>query len=180
MIVVALLRGINVGKAKRVAMADLRKVAASLGHTEVKTLLNSGNMVFRAKAGTPAKIGAALEQAIEKKLGVKSRVTALSADELETIARANVLVKKATNPSLLLVAFLQGSPDLLEDIAKAKWGTEAIALGPRAAYLWCPYGQIDSPVAKAVWKALGDGVTARNWATIEKLLRCASEIAFMV
>jgi len=114
-------------------MADLRKVAESLGHTEVKTLLNSGNMVFRAKAGTPAKIGATLEQAIEKKLGVKSRVTALSADELETIARANVLVKQATNPSLLLVAFLQGSPDLLEDIAKAKWGTEAIALGPRAA-----------------------------------------------
>ena len=169
MIVVALLRGINVGKAKRVAMADLRAVAEGLGHTEVRTLLNSGNMVFRARAGTPAKIGAALEKAILEKLKVQSRVTALSADELEDIARANPLLKKATNHSLLLVAVLQGSGKELEGIAKAKWGTEAIAVGPRAAYLWCPNGQIDSPVAKAVWKALKDGVTARNWATIEKL-----------
>ena len=169
MIVVALLRGINVGKAKRVAMADLKKVAESLGHEDVRTLLNSGNLVFRARSGTPAKIGAALEKAIETKLGVKSRVTALSADELEQVARANPLVRKATNPSLLLVAFLQGEGGELAAIAKSRWGTEAIALGPRAAYLWCPDGQVDSPVAKAVWKALGDGVTARNWATIEKL-----------
>ena len=169
MIIVALLRGINVGKAKRVAMADLKKVAESLGHTEVKTLLNSGNMVFRARGTSAKTIGVALEQAIEKKLGVKSRVTALSADELEDIARANPLVKKATNHSLLVVAVFQGKGAELADIAKAKWGTEAIAVGPRAAYLWCPNGQIDSPLAKAVWKTLGDGVTARNWATIEKL-----------
>ena len=169
MIVVALLRGINVGKAKRVAMADLKKVAESLGHTEVRTLLNSGNMVFRAKGTGANAIGAALEKAIEAKLGVKSRVTALTSGELEAIARANPLVKKSTNPSLLLVAFLQGDGGELAAIAKAKWGSEAIALGPRAAYLWCPHGQVDSPVAKAVWKALGDGVTARNWATIEKL-----------
>lgn len=174
MIVVALLRGINVGKAKRVAMADLKKVAESLGHTEVKTLLNSGNMVFRAKGTSAKAIGATLEKAIFEKLKVQSRVTALSADELETIARANSLVKTATNPSLLLVAFLQGDGKELAGIAQAKWGTEAIALGPRAAYLWCPNGQIESPVAKAVWKALGDGVTARNWATIEKLRALAS------
>ena len=177
MIVVALLRGINVGKAKRVAMADLRRVAESLGHTEVKTLLNSGNLVFRAKGTSPKAIGAALEKAILDQLGVGSRVTALSADELEEIARANPLVKKATNPSLLLVAVLQGTGRELGDIAQAKWGAEAFALGPRAAYLWCPNGQIESPLAKAVWKALGDGVTTRNWATIEKLRALCSNPA---
>jgi uncharacterized protein (DUF1697 family) len=177
MIVVALLRGINVGKAKRVAMADLRKVAEALGHTEVKTLLNSGNMVFRAKGTNAKAIGLALEKAIFEKLNVRSRVTALSADELEKVARANPLLRKATNPSLLLVAFLQGEGKELAEVAKAKWGTEAIALGPRAAYLWCPNGQVDSPVAKAAWKALGDGVTARNWATIEKLRALCSNPA---
>jgi len=170
-ICVALLRGINVGKAKRVAMADLKKVAESLGHTDVRTLLNSGNMVFTAKAGKPESIGRALERAIEAKLGVASRVTLLTAEELEAIARANPLVKQATDPTRLLVTFLADAAlgARLSEVGKAKWKPEAFALGERAAYIWCPPGQLESPLAKAVFKALGDGATSRNWATIEKL-----------
>jgi uncharacterized protein (DUF1697 family) len=173
---VALLRGINVGTAKRVAMADLRKVAESLGHTNVRTLLNSGNLVFTAKSGKPPAIGRALEQAIASELGVTSRVTVLTAAELEAIARANPLVKQATDPTRLLVTILADASlgARLGDIGKAKWKPEAFALGERAAYLWCPPGQLDSPLAKAVFKALGDGATSRNWATIEKLRALAS------
>jgi uncharacterized protein (DUF1697 family) len=173
---VALLRGINVGTAKRVAMADLRKVAESLGHTNVRTLLNSGNLVFESKAGKTQAIGRALEKAIEAKLGVASRVTVLTAGELEAIARANPLVKQATDPSRLLVTVLADSTmcGRLGDIGRAKWKPEAFALGERAAYLWCPPGQLESKLAKAVFKALGDGATSRNWATIEKLRALAS------
>ena len=173
---VALLRGINVGKAKRVAMADLKAVAESLGHGNVKTLLNSGNLVFESKSGKPLAIGRALERAIEAKLGVTSRVTVLTAAELEAIARANPLVKQATDPSRLLVTVLADATlcARLGDIGKGKWKPEAFALGERAAYLWCPPGQLDSPLAKAVFKALGDGATSRNWATIEKLRALAS------
>jgi uncharacterized protein (DUF1697 family) len=173
---VALLRGINVGKAKRVAMADLKAVAESLGHRQVRTLLNSGNLVFDAKAGTPSAIGRALEKAIATKLGVQSRVTVLTLRELEAIARANPLVAQAGNHSLLIVTVLtdKASGALLGEIGNARWKPEAFALGERAAYLWCPGGQIDSPLAKAVFKALGDGATSRNWATIEKLRALAS------
>ena len=176
---VALLRGINVGKAKRVAMADLKEVAESLGHKEVRTVLNSGNLVFAAKAGTTAAIGRALERAIEAKLGVTSRVTVLTASELEAIARANPLLAQATDPARLLVTVLAESAlgARLGDVGKASWKPEAFALGARAAYLWCPEGQIDSPLAKAVFKALGDGATSRNWATIEKLRALASNPA---
>jgi len=173
---VALLRGINVGKAKRVAMVDLKAVAASLGHGNVRTLLNSGNLVFTSKSGKPQAIGRALEQAIESKLGVASRVTVLTAAELEAIAHANPLLEQATDPTRLLVTILAdpASGARLTDVGKAKWKPEAFALGERAAYLWCPPGQLDSPLAKAVFKALGDGCTSRNWATIEKLRALAS------
>jgi len=168
---VALLRGINVGKAKRVAMAELKAVAESLGHVNVRTLLNSGNLVFTAKAGKPESIGRALERAIEAKLGVASRVTVLTAEDLEAIARANPLVTQATDPTRLLVTVLADSSfgARLGDVGKGKWKPEAFALGERAAYIWCPPGQLESPLAKAVFKALGDGATSRNWATIEKL-----------
>jgi uncharacterized protein (DUF1697 family) len=173
---VALLRGINVGKAKRVAMADLRRVAESLGHAEARTLLNSGNLVFVARKGAPPAIGRALEAAITEQLGVSSRVTLLTAADLDVIARENTLAKKATDPTRLLVAVLADPRDRgkLADVAAARWAPEAIALGSRAAYLWCPPGLLDSPLAKAAWKALGDGVTSRNWATFEKLRQLAS------
>jgi uncharacterized protein (DUF1697 family) len=118
----------------------------------------------------------ALERATFAKLGVSSRVTVLTAKELEAIARANPLIKQATNPSLLIVTVLTdaASGALLADVGRGRWKPEAFALGERAAYLWCPGGQIDSPLAKAVFKALGDGATSRNWATIEKLRALAS------
>jgi hypothetical protein len=116
---VALLRGINVGKAKRVAMADLKAVAEALGHVNVRTLLNSGNLVFESKTGKPPAIGRALEQAIESKLGVASRVTVLTAAELEAIARANPLLEQAVDPTRLLVT-------ILADPASVRaWGTSA-------------------------------------------------------
>lgn len=168
---VALLRGINVGKAKRVAMADLKALVAALGYRHVRTLLNSGNVVFavpRAVTGDPA---ARIEQAIARKLGFTSRVTVLDAAELAAVVRENPLGKVASNPSLLLVTVITEPKDRakLAPLAKQDWGAEALAVGRRVAWLWCPGGQIDSPLAKAVFKVLGDGATTRNWATILKL-----------
>ena len=176
---VALLRGINVGTAKRVAMADLRAVCEGLGHSEVRTLLNSGNVVFRTKAGTPSTVGSALEKAIVKELGVASKVTVLTSDELEAIAHANPFKKHENDASRLVVAVL-AEPALkarLKEIAARAWDPEAFGVAGRAAYLWCPNGQAESPLAKAVWKVLGDGTTARNWATLVKLRALASNPA---
>ena len=166
----ALLRGINVGTAKRVAMEDLRSVMTGLGFADVRTLLNSGNVVFSAngRSGDPSRrIGAE----IEKKLGVKSRVTVLTAAELDVAVRGNSLLKVATHPSRLLVGVLASRDDRarLEPLARQKWRAERLALGERVCYLWCPDGVSKSRVLVEVEKVLGDGITSRNWGTIQKL-----------
>src|SRR6188508_1830626 len=129
---VALLRGINVGTAKRVAMEDLRALMGGLGYGDVRTLLNSGNVVFSAngRSGDPSRrIGAE----IEKKLGVKSRVTVLTAAELDVAVRGNSLLKVATHPSRLLIGALASRDDRsrLEPLTRKRWGLERLALGER-------------------------------------------------
>lgn len=79
---VALLRGINVGRAKRIAMADLRALMAELGFDDVRTLLNSGNIVFTDPKGKPAQASGRIERAIADQLGVSTQVLVITADEL--------------------------------------------------------------------------------------------------
>jgi uncharacterized protein (DUF1697 family) len=169
---VALLRGINVGRAKRVAMAELRALVEDLGYGDVRTLLNSGNVVFTTPGKAPGGAAARIEQALAGRLGVSSRVTVLSAAELAAAVAGNPLLAVADHPSRLFVAFLADPADRrrLEPLVKQDWTPEALALGPRVAYLWCPAGQIESPLAEQVNRALGDAVTTRNWATVTKLL----------
>lgn len=168
----ALLRGINVGKAKRIAMADLRAVVAGLGHRDVRTLLNSGNVVFSAsgRQGPPA-LAAGLERAIESRLKVSSRVVVLTAGELTGVVDDNPLVEVATNPSRLFVAVLMDPSDrrLLQPLGTTDWSPDQFAIGARAAYLWCPAGIAESRLNEAVGRALGERVTVRNWATTSKL-----------
>lgn len=167
---VALLRGINVGRAKRIAMADLRALVEKLGYGEVRTLLNSGNVVFAG--GTSRRDPAArIEEAIAEQLGVTSRVTVLTAAEIAVAVAENPLLGIASNPSRLFVAVLRGATERarVAPLAKRDWSPERFAVGTRVAYLWCPDGPIDSPLAKAVYAALGDAVTMRNWATTLKL-----------
>ena len=86
---VALIRGINVGKAKRIAMADLRSMMERLGVTDCRTLLNSGNVVFNAGGDSPSSMAARIEQAIAKESGFDAPVTVLSATEFSTVIEEN-------------------------------------------------------------------------------------------
>ena len=168
---IALLRGINVGRAKRVAMPDLRALLEGLGFQNVRTLLNSGNVVFGVPGRAKKHLAPTIEAAIEKELGVSTRVMVISDAELETIIAENPLLDVAKDPSRLLVGVLSSASDRtrLKPLLERKWGAESLAVGPRVAYMWCPKGIIDSELGKAVSKALGDSVTSRNWATILKL-----------
>lgn len=169
---VALLRGVNVGPNKRVAMADLRALVEGLGCTAVRTLQNSGNVVFSASQSGAKGIAARMEKAMETRLGVSARVIIVSSRELAEAVAAHPLREIAVNPSRLLLGFLAEPADRakLADIVQRNWGDERIALaGVRAVFLWMPDGVIASKLNQAVSKALGDGVTARTWATILKL-----------
>ncbi|HYP31218.1 MAG TPA: DUF1697 domain-containing protein, partial [Burkholderiaceae bacterium] len=111
---IALLRGINVGKAKRVPMADLRALMASLGHANVRTLLNSGNAVFDAKAGTPAGHAKKLRAAILAQLGVDCEVIVKTADELAAAIAEHPLRRHADDDARMLVMFVQDAAALAE------------------------------------------------------------------
>ena len=169
---VALLRGINVGRARRVAMADLRATLDSLGHTHVRTLLNSGNAVFTGERAATDAMAAAIEAALLRRIGVRAPVTVLADATFHAIADADPLLDVATDPSRHLVAFLREpgtARDALAAVARDDWAPDALALGPGAAYLWCPRGISESALAKAVDRALGERVTMRNRATVTKL-----------
>lgn len=175
---IALLRGINVGKAKRVPMAELRTLLTELGYTDVTTLLNSGNVVFRASKGTPAKHAANIAAAISTKLKVEVPVIVKSAKELAAAIAENRLAGKATNHSHLLVIFAQDTKALsgLGAVKSLVVAPEQFAVGKHAAYLHCATGILESKAGEALLGKSGKAVTTRNWATILKLQTLANEL----
>jgi uncharacterized protein (DUF1697 family) len=168
---VALFRGINVGTAKRIAMADLRALLESLGYTDVRTLLNSGNAVFEAPGETGEKHAYRIRDAVAKELGVDSLVIVKSAREIAAVVAGNKLAATATDPSRLLVALTSHAGALkdIETLGRTGWGEDEVLVGKYAAYAWCPNGILKSKAAAALLKGLAESGTTRNWSTIEKL-----------
>jgi uncharacterized protein (DUF1697 family) len=169
---VALFRGINVGKAKRIAMADLRRLLGTLGYTEIATLLNSGNAVFTARKAENAKLAARIRAAVRETLGVDAHVVVKSGDEVAAIVQGNRLADVATDPSRLLVVMTDDDDSLatVKPLAKQLWGEERIHVGAHAAYLWCANGILESAAAAALLGKLGNAQTTRNGATLGKIL----------
>jgi len=189
---VALLRGINVGTAKRVAMADLRRVAADLGFERPETLLNSGNLVFGASSRLGADDAAGLRAAIARATGVDADLVLLDAVRFTRLAVANPLRRdggdghdahdgedsggeghdgrEGREPALLSVAFAE-VPGALDGVAPpaVDLGDEDLVVAPDAVYQWLPAGVLASRVPAAWWRGLPTPVTARNDATVRKL-----------
>ena len=174
---VALLRGVNVGKAKRVAMADLRALLASLGYTSVATLLNSGNAVFHASKGAAAKHATDIAAAISAQLKVEVPVIVKSAKELSAILVENPIKEEASERSRFLVAFVQDSKALhgLAAVESLIVPPEQFAVGKNAAYLLCAKGILESKAAEALLGKAGRSATTRNLATVLKLEALANE-----
>lgn len=173
---IALLRGINVGRAKRIAMADLRRVVAGLGHGNVRTVLNSGNVLFEAEPdASPNRLAPRIQSAIAAELGVFARVMVLAADDLAAIVHDNPILE-IDDPSRFLVAFVADPADLvkLEPLTREVWAPDRLVIGSRAAYLWCAGGILESRMLPAFTKVAGDAVTTRNWATVLKLQAAAA------
>jgi uncharacterized protein (DUF1697 family) len=168
---VALLRGINVGRAKRVAMADLRALVEGLGYSDVRTLLNSGNVVFTSTRAASGDAASRIEKALAKRLGIASRVTVLTAAEVDAVITENPLLQVARDPTRLLITVLSNPADRrrVETLTGQSWTPEVLAVGKRVAYLWCPEGLLESRLPQALDKLLGEAITTRNWSTMTKL-----------
>lgn len=176
---VALFRGINVGKAKRIAMPELRRLAEELGYAAPQTLLNSGNLVFElpdedtAGGRTEESAAAAvrIQSAVAERFGVVSHVTVITAAQLNAVVRGNPLLRVATDYARLLVGVPADSESRarLEELSGDHWKPEILAAVGPAAYLWLPEGVRDSRLVRELNRVLGDAITMRNWKTVLRL-----------
>ncbi len=172
---IALLRGINLGSRNRIRMEDLRELVEGLGNREVRTHLQSGNVVLNA--GTPpAETAVKIEEAISRELGIDVRALVRSRAQLGKVVASNPLEELASDPKRLLVTFLSGKPSkkVLDELDDADFDPEAFVLRGREVYSWHPGGLKRSKLGRVlVDKRLGVTATARNWSTVTKLLEIA-------
>jgi uncharacterized protein (DUF1697 family) len=174
---VALLRGINLGPHNRIAMADLRDGLAGAGFHDVRTYVQSGNVVL-ASAAAPDQLERDLERLIIDRWRLEVPVIVRTRDELHGVVERNPLGDVATNPKRYQVTFLAAElePQRLLELRELATDSERVVAGGREVYAWHPDGVARSKLStKLAGSALGVKATARNWTTVETLLAMASE-----
>jgi uncharacterized protein (DUF1697 family) len=157
-------------------MADLRGLVEALGHRDVETYLQSGNVVFSARSGTPAAIGAAMERRIAKDLGLDVIVLVRTKTELAKIAADNPLAKRRVDIAHLYVTFLGERPAaaMVSALDPKRFLPDTFAVARREVYLCCPNGYGRTKLNNAFFeRALATDATTRNWKTINALLGMA-------
>jgi uncharacterized protein (DUF1697 family) len=171
--VVALLRAVNVGGTGKIVMSELCDVLGDLGFTGVKSLLQSGNVVFRCTGPANAALEAKLEAAVAEQLGVKTTFFVRSASEWDAIVAKNPYPREAeADPARLVLMTLKSAPSAkdVDALRAAITGRETIAAIGKQAYFIYPDGQGTSKLTNAVIeRKLGSSGTARNWNTVLKL-----------
>jgi uncharacterized protein (DUF1697 family) len=175
---IALLRGINVGGARTVPMKDLVTALADAGFNDVRTYIQSGNVVFQALRGTPRSIGTQIARVIEERFGFDVPVMTLSEAEVSAAIRANPFTQAISDPRTLHLCFLAETPSSadLASLTKLKSPNESFALKGKVFYLHTPDGAGNSKLAARVERALGVDTTCRNWRTVNQLLEmCAQQ-----
>jgi uncharacterized protein (DUF1697 family) len=172
---ILLLRGINLGPNRRVAMPRLREVLTNAGMEDVRTYVQSGNVVVSSKAA-PDRLARATERAIANEFGFEVDVVARTREELAEVVKRNPLADVATNPKRYQVSFLAAElgPETLEKVSSLAVDPERLVAIGRELYAWHPEGVARSKLwAGLAGKGLGVTATARNWTTVTTLLEMA-------
>ena len=171
---VALLRAINLGSRNRVSMPELRELLTGLGYGDVRTLLQSGNVVLTSRR-SPRRLERELQEQIAAGLGVDAPVIVRTRDELAEVIERDPFGAEAGDPKLYQVTFLAEEPDpeVAASVTEADVAPERIALIGRELYTWHPNGIQRSKAERLrASKRLPPG-TARNWRTVTALLELA-------
>ncbi|MCX5424525.1 DUF1697 domain-containing protein [Streptomyces sp. NBC_00078] len=176
----ALLRGINVGGRKRLPMADLRQLMEGLGHSGVRTHLQSGQAVFATGHGDEESLAAELAQAIEKHFGFSVDVIVRDHAYLKAVAEACPFPADRLEPKQLHVTYFSAPVDAqrFAEIDREAYLPEEFRLGDRELYLYAPDGLGRSKLAEYLAKPrINKGViaTTRNWNTVVKLVELTRE-----
>jgi uncharacterized protein (DUF1697 family) len=166
---VALLRGINVGGKNKLPMKDLAALFAAAGCTDVKTLIQSGNVVFRAGAKVAKNVPAVVQAAIAKRFGLTVPVLTRSAEELAAVVTGNPFLAAGADPGLLHVAFMSTAPsaDAVAALDPRRSPPDELAVRGREIYLMMPNGMGKTKITNA-WldTRLRTVTTVRNWRTV--------------
>ena len=172
-----LLRGINLGSRNRIAMPALREAFAEAGFGDVKTYLQSGNVVLTSRK-SPEKVAREVERLIADRFGLEIDVVVRTRDEVAKVVRHNPLGKVAKDPKRYQVSFLAADPDpkVVDELAALAVGGERLVADGRELYAWHPAGVARSKLwAGLAGRGLGVTATARNWTTVTNLLMLADE-----
>ena len=176
---VSMLRGVNVGANSRVKMPALQQLYESLGLSDVQTLLQSGNVVFRSGIDDPRQLARRIVQEIERRLGLQIEVIMRTLAEIESIVDRSPILSPRADLSKLLVMFLSGVPDAESQKRLHKWhqGREMLEIRGPEIYLYYPDGVGRSKLSGAVIEnQLNVSGTARNWNTLLKLVAAGKAI----
>jgi uncharacterized protein (DUF1697 family) len=168
---VALLRGINVSGRRKIAMSDLRTMFGALGHVDVRTYIQSGNVVFTAKPGPPARVRSAIEQRIAHDHGFDVAVLLRTRAELATTLKRNPFGAEA------YVTFLDEAPPRarIAAIDPAAYAPDEFAVHGREVFVRCPNGYGRTKINNAFFeRKLATAATTRNWKTVTTLYEWAA------
>jgi uncharacterized protein (DUF1697 family) len=173
---VLLLRAVNLGPTNKVPMAQLRRTLADGGHADVRTYLQSGNVVLRSPLAA-AKVAERVAAELADAFGLRTDVIVRSAQEFAAVTGSNPFLRRASDPARQLhVCFLADRPKPAEvaELERLPSGSEAVAVQGREVYLWCPDGIGRSPLFTRLGRTVRTPGTTRNWRTVLNLAELSS------
>ncbi len=173
---IAILRGVNVGGHNRIKMPALVKLFEDLGHTDVVTYIQSGNVVFKSASRSAKALARAIEERIARDLGCDVAVLLRTKNELADVVQSNPFLREQAEPKQLHVTFMAEAPSaaLVRAAEAFDAGTDQLLVRGREAFLYCPGGYGNSKLnGTFVEKRLQTVSTTRNWNTVNKLLELA-------
>jgi uncharacterized protein (DUF1697 family) len=174
---IALLRGINLGPSRRVSMSELREHLAGAGYGDVRTYLQSGNVLLASELA-PDALARELERQIANRFALSVDVVVRTREELAEIVARNPLAAITADPKRYQVTFLASEPStaIAERITGLAVAPEAVVVAGREIFAWHPEGVARSKLALALAdRRLGIVATARNWNTVTNLLALATD-----
>ncbi len=176
---ISILRGINVSGKNLIKMDALRKCYADMGLQEVNTYVQSGNVVFKAKKASPAKLALKISEQIENDFGLQVPVIVLTVELLQQIIDENPLPSNPlNNPAFMHVSFLAAVPGAFDQAAveaKIQAG-EQVRFSDKAIYLYCPDGYGKTKLTNNFLESkLKVTITTRNWKTVNELFQMAQK-----
>lgn len=167
----ALLRGVNLGARNKIAMPRLRQLFEELGHEDVATYVQSGNVVFRSSGGRD-ELRTALEAEIGTRFALEIAVLLRTGKELATVVAGNGFAAGQPDPTKLHVTFLAAPPhrERATALQRQRFDPDELRVARDAVYLHCPFGYGRSKLSNAFFeKELGVVATTRNWRTVTAL-----------